>query len=63
MAKNSDWRRSSRCQHADCVEIAVMPGSVLIRDSMLGDEGPVLTFSSVQFRSFVNAVKENTLRP
>jgi hypothetical protein len=63
MATNSGWRRSSRCQHADCVEIAVVSGSVLIRDSKRGTNGPVLAFTTEQFRLFIAAAKADTLRP
>ncbi|BCB85727.1 DUF397 domain-containing protein [Phytohabitans suffuscus] len=63
MATSADWRRSTRCQHADCVEIAVVSDNVLIRDSKHGASGPVLAFTAEQFRSFISAMKENALRP
>jgi hypothetical protein len=51
------WRRSSRCQHADCVEVAVLSDGVLIRDSKLGESGPTLTFTIEQFKTFIQAAK------
>ncbi|MFD7659811.1 DUF397 domain-containing protein [Actinosynnema sp. NPDC059797] len=40
------WRKSPRSQtQSNCVELAALPGGELaVRDSKLGDGGPVLVF-------------------
>jgi hypothetical protein len=41
------WRKSTRSRERDCVEIAApKPGKVWVRDSKLGDNSPVLTFTT-----------------
>ena len=46
------WRRSSFCHADGCVEIANVGTTVLIRDSKLGDESPVLRFDEGEWRAF-----------
>lgn len=55
------WRKSSRSVGGgDCVEIAEVPGAVLVRDSKDPD-GPRLAFDSAVWRDFVTAVKADEL--
>lgn len=46
------WRRSSRCDSGSCVEVAQDGDTVLIRDSKLGDDSPVLTFTREEWGAF-----------
>jgi len=52
-----EWRKSSYCTGANttCVEVAMHGPTVLVRDSKQ-PEGPVLRFSSNEWRLFVRAV-------
>ncbi|MFV2112876.1 DUF397 domain-containing protein [Micromonospora sp. LOL_025] len=49
------WRRSSRSDDGNCVEVAV-DDAVLIRDSKNPD-GPVLRFAPRRWRSFISAIR------
>jgi hypothetical protein len=55
---NLTWRKSSlsRALH-NCVEVAVVPGAVLIRDSQDPD-GPVLTISPAVYRSMLTGARD-----
>ena len=46
------WRRSSRCESHNCVEVALIPGRVLIRNSYAPDAG-VVEVSRRAWRAFV----------
>lgn len=47
------WRRSSRSAGQDnCVEVATLPGRVLVRDSK-DRRGPVLAVSPGEWRAFL----------
>jgi hypothetical protein len=50
-----DWRTSSRSDHSDCVEVALMDDHVFVRDSK-NRSGPVLTMSKNQWRDFLQFV-------
>jgi hypothetical protein len=56
------WKKSSRSAGGNCVEVAIMPTAVLIRDSKAPAEGS-LTFSSDSWASFIQAVKSQVLEP
>ncbi len=49
------WRRSTRCSAADCVEVAITPDAVLVRDSKDRD-GPVLALDREAWRSFLQSL-------
>lgn len=53
------WRRSrfSTGSDATCVEVAVHGGAVAVRDSKDPD-GPVLRFTSAEWRVFLHGVRE-----
>lgn len=56
---NVTWRKSSYSgsNGGNCVEVAALPGSSLaVRDSKNPD-GPVLTFSRAEWRTFTTALK------
>jgi hypothetical protein len=49
------WRKSSRSQGAggDCVEVAMVPGFVGVRDSKQDGEGPILVFTPSEWGAFI----------
>jgi Domain of unknown function (DUF397) len=51
------WRRSNRCDSGACVEVAVADSGVAVRDSKEVN-GPILTFASDVWSSFVAGVRE-----
>ncbi|MEU8151732.1 DUF397 domain-containing protein [Nonomuraea sp. NPDC048901] len=54
----SEWRTASDCNGASsCVEVASVAGSVLVRDSKLGDASPILRVPVPSWWSFLAAVK------
>ncbi|GAB7044891.1 DUF397 domain-containing protein [Catenuloplanes indicus] len=56
------WRKSSRCESHTCVEIATLPGIVLVRDSKDPD-GEVLAFEAPAWRAFLAAVHRAGVDP
>ena len=70
---SADWLRSARCESGNCVEVAWMKseqsgadgcvevaefaGDVLVRDSKLGESGPVLRFNWAEWRAFVDGIE------
>lgn len=58
------WRKSSRSlnANAECVEVAVTPRSVGLRDSKDPD-GPVLALDTQSWAALIGAVKRGSLRP
>lgn len=54
------WRKSSRSQTSNCVEVAPMPAMVALRDSK-DRGGPVLLFDRGEWRSFLAATKDGRL--
>jgi hypothetical protein len=60
---DAPWRTSSYSgsNGGNCVEVATLPGrSLAVRDSKNPD-GPVLTFSRAEWRSFTAALKLGAL--
>lgn len=56
------WRKSSRsATNGDCVEIGTSTetASVGVRDSKLGEQSPILTFTPGAMAAFVNAAKNS----
>lgn len=62
-AEGPRWRKSKYSTgNGECVEVSSAKGQVSFRDSM-NPGGPVLSYSAVAFRSFLDAAKkELTLR-
>jgi hypothetical protein len=50
------WRKSSKSNSGSCVEVAFVPGSVLIRDSRRTDGG-VLATSPMAWAAFLERVR------
>jgi Domain of unknown function (DUF397) len=56
-----DWRRSSRCDSANCLEVATSTAGVAVRDSKQTD-GPILRFSRDAWSAFIVRINEGDLR-
>lgn len=56
------WRKSSRSDTCNCVEVASIDGLVGLRDSKDPD-GPILLFARVDWRQFVRAIREDGFKP
>lgn len=52
------WRTGRSCANAACVEVASVPGAMLVRDSKDVDGG-VLTFDRAGWGAFVAALKSD----
>jgi len=51
------WRKSSRCAHGECIEVAALPGhGVAVRDGKDDARGPALVFTPAGWHRFVTAV-------
>jgi hypothetical protein len=57
----SAWRKSSFSQgHGECVMVAHLEdGSVLVRDSKLGEASPTLSFTGREWTAFLAGVRNN----
>ncbi|MFC5996934.1 DUF397 domain-containing protein [Pseudonocardia hispaniensis] len=56
------WRRASRCDFGECVEVQAVDGWVLVRDSKLPDLPP-LAFHRCEWEAFVAGVKRGEFDP
>ena len=56
---HAEWRTSTFCSSAGCVEVALGPNSVGMRNST-DPSGPMLVLSTDQWRDFVASVREGT---
>jgi hypothetical protein len=56
------WRRSTRCDSGDCVEVARAGETVMLRDSKV-DNGHVLTFGLSEWKAFVEGVTAGDFDP
>ncbi len=52
-----NWRTSSFSGGANCVEVATIPGYIGVRDTKLGEAGPVLAFTPVEWQAFLAGVR------
>ena len=50
------WRKSSRSSHNGCVEVALDPSEVAVRDSK-DQDGPVLRFNAHEWEAFLAGVR------
>ncbi|WP_233526423.1 DUF397 domain-containing protein [Actinomadura spongiicola] len=55
-----NWRKASHSEDSDCVEVAALGSSALVRDSKDPAAG-VLTLDSVQWNALLNAVRSGDL--
>jgi hypothetical protein len=55
-----EWRRSSRCDSATCIEVLVTAAAVAIRDGKDPD-GPMLRFAPRAWQAFIEGVKGDDL--
>lgn len=62
MEQHPTWRKSTYSGNLnECVELAVGVGGSAVRDSKLGESGPVLRLDAASFSSFLAAVKAGRL--
>ena len=60
----TSWIRSSFCNSAQCLEVAVIDGAVVgVRDAKAMGNGPVLQFTSSGWSAFVSAIRNENLTP
>jgi hypothetical protein len=57
-----NWKKSSYSAVSDCVEVALLDGQVAVRDSK-DRHGPVLLFTSREWRAFVAGVRDGEFDP
>ena len=59
-APNPGWRKSSHSGNggSSCVEAGHIPGAVLIRDTTLRGQGPVVRVSTETGRQFTAAIRD-----
>jgi len=50
------WRKSSFCASNECAEARLAGGVVQVRDSKLGDAGPVLSFTPAAWAAFLATI-------
>lgn len=55
------WRKSGQCESHQCVEVALGPGWVAIRDSSSPD-GPFIEVAATAWRAFCAALRDGELR-
>lgn len=55
-----DWVKSSHSASGNCAEVSA-PRNVLLRDSKLGDDSPILEFSPAEWEAFTGSVKRGKL--
>ena len=55
------WRKSRFCDSNQCVEVAVTPQVVALRDSK-NPNGPVLNFTHPEWRAFLAGVEAGDFR-
>ncbi|MEV6843350.1 DUF397 domain-containing protein [Actinoplanes sp. NPDC051411] len=56
---NASWKKSSRSANggSSCVEVAITPDVVGVRDTKAHGQGPLLTFEPTEWAAFVDGVK------
>ncbi|WFE32563.1 DUF397 domain-containing protein [Micromonospora sp. WMMD975] len=53
------WKKSTRSNEGNCVEVATPPQVVMVRDSK-DRQGPTLSFTSRRWTGFVQGLKSGT---
>jgi len=51
-----EWRRSSRCDGGQCIEVALLDNQIAMRDST-DPAGPILDFDAQTWRAFVVSLR------
>ena len=51
------WRKSTYCANGDCVEVALLEGEVVVRDSK-HPHGPMLHFTPIEWEAFLNGARD-----
>lgn len=58
-ASGSNWRKSSRSVgNGACVEVATQAGAVGVRDSVIGDTSPVLSYAPQAWAAFIGDIRD-----
>jgi hypothetical protein len=60
--EHARWCKSTRCDANSCVEVAMLPHLVAIRDST-DPGGPVLSFSPDVWRGFLSSIRAGEFSP
>lgn len=58
MLRQGDWRRSSRCERAHCVEVRLNDEHVEVRDSKAGQNAPVQRYTSAEWDAFLSDARD-----
>ena len=53
----ASWRKSSRCNGGECVEVGQGGAVVAVRDTKNAGTGPVLTFTADSWQRFTASLK------
>lgn len=54
---HASWQKSTRSVDNGCVEVAIVDGRVVVRDSK-DSAGPVLVFTRVEWEAFLGGVRD-----
>jgi hypothetical protein len=57
------WKKSSRSAQGNCVEVATIPGVILVRDSKNPIDGAALHFAEASWMEFIGSVKSGEMEP
>ena len=53
------WKKSTRSNEGNCVEVATPPEAVMVRDTK-DRQGPTLSFTADRWTGFVHAIRSGT---
>jgi len=54
---SDNWRKSSRCAHGDCIEVASQKDRIAVRDTKNNASGPHLVFAPGEWLLFIKSIK------
>ncbi|MEU0269854.1 DUF397 domain-containing protein [Nocardioides sp. NPDC006303] len=54
--QNANWRKSTGSDSGGCVEVAMVDGTIGVRDTKANGEGPVLEFNEHEWKAFLQGV-------
>jgi hypothetical protein len=54
----TNWKRSTFCEAGSCIEVEDRSDAVMVRDSKLGSDSPVLSFEPAAWTEFVDGLKD-----